>query len=694
MKTRFLLISALLVSALMGCSKESNDMIDEAVNPKEANFSIFVKGENTKTTNSGMSTLWASGDKINVFHAEAGSTTYVNDHDFITSESSSTATFSGTLGEALTAAKYDWYAFYPHNSNITTPSGPTWSTTIGSASNGYQSQTNYGTTAHICGDNYPIAGKAVNVNKADSPQITMSHVSSLLKIHITNNSGSDVTISSIGFVAPTDIIGDYKISFNGNSPSFVARGSSYVSKTAKLSITGGTAISNGSSEDFYLAVKPFTADEDSEIRIVVNNVQKTMTVPAGGYTFTHGKMKTINLSYEKPSYDQLVYIPLGISGNAYTDWSNVPGTKSSAVYAGHSFPNDNNYIQIKNGSPSGIISTTSGGCINKITVKWNSATTDGRSVSIYGKNSPFTSSADLYDENTRGTLIGTIAKGTSTEVSATNYFEYIGIVASGALYMDEVGVYWGDAKTRVAAPTNVNASVSGTTINVTWTDVAFNVGSYIVTCTDQEPQVISQGTQSASFTSLPNGTYNITVQAVPSDVTLATGTKAYSDVVSTTATVTAAVTEVWKETALSSIGSSDVFVIVGTKDGGSTYFVMPNNNGTTAPPATSITITTSGSDKVVSGNVLDIWKWNVSVTSGLYTFYPNGDHTKWLYFTNTNNGVKVGTGEAKAFTYESSKLQYTFDATTRILSVYNTQDWRCYTSGASNVVVSFFVLQP
>ena len=134
----------------------------------------------------------------------------------------------------------------------------------------------------------------------------------------------------------------------------------------------------------------------------------------------------------------------------------------------------------------------------------------------------------------------------------------------------------------------------------------------------------------------------------------------------------------WSETAITALTSSDIFVIVGNN--GSNY-AMTNNNGTgSAPTATSVTI----SDGKISGTVADNLKWNISgnATDG-YTFYPNGSTTTWLYCTNTNNGVRVGTNDNKAFTIRSGYLYNT--ATKRYVGIYNSSDWRCYTSSSTNI---------
>ena len=134
----------------------------------------------------------------------------------------------------------------------------------------------------------------------------------------------------------------------------------------------------------------------------------------------------------------------------------------------------------------------------------------------------------------------------------------------------------------------------------------------------------------------------------------------------------------WIETAIGDLGASDVFVIVGNN--GSTYAMTNDNKASSAPGASSVTIADSKITSDVAGNI----KWNISgnATDG-YTFYPNGDSESWLYCTNTNNGVRVGTNTNKTFAISGGYLKHS--GTSRYVGIYNSQDWRCYTGTDGNI---------
>ena len=142
----------------------------------------------------------------------------------------------------------------------------------------------------------------------------------------------------------------------------------------------------------------------------------------------------------------------GVSGNNYKEWSGK-SDQSSAVYAGNS-AGGNESIQLRsNNSNSGIVSTSSGGTLTKVTVTWSSSTTSGRTLDVYGKNTAYSAATDLYSTNNQGTLLGTIVYGKSTEFTITGSYTFVGVRSnSGALYLTDITFTYGseDTATNVA----------------------------------------------------------------------------------------------------------------------------------------------------------------------------------------------------------------------------------------------------
>lgn len=138
----------------------------------------------------------------------------------------------------------------------------------------------------------------------------------------------------------------------------------------------------------------------------------------------------------------------------------------------------------------------------------------------------------------------------------------------------------------------------------------------------------------------------------------------------------------WEKTDLTALSSSDVFLIVDL----TSKTAINSSNGTKSAP-TAVSVTLSDDQSSVTGDVADELKWNVSSSGNGYVFYPNGSTTTWLYCTNNNNGVRVGTGTDKTFTaYSSGNYSGLYNTgQKRYVGVYNKQDWRCYTSSTGNI---------
>lgn len=252
----------------------------------------------TKTSNDGLDTKWAAEDQINLFHAEAGTTTYVNDKSFTVDEGLA-GNFSGTLTSALDGTKkYDWYANYPYDSYQKTPAGVSKSTgayiTVGGTA---QIQTGNNSKAHLSGTACPLYGIAKDVAAADKPAIVMKNLASVVAIKVTNALDDALTVTSVAFTSTESIVGQYYIDYSGDAPVYKERSNSYVSATANLSVTNGTAIAKNASATFYIAIKPHKAAKDSKLTIAVNGVEKTLTLPKD-VTFTAGSIKTIGYKYE------------------------------------------------------------------------------------------------------------------------------------------------------------------------------------------------------------------------------------------------------------------------------------------------------------------------------------------------------------------------------------------------------------
>ncbi len=357
MKNLFSALGMALVASfsLVSCAEDRLAPVDNASGegvPFEISTVI------TKTTNDGLSTKWATGDQINLFHAEAGTTTYVNDKAF-TVDSDLAGKFTGELTSALADGKsYDWYANYPYSSYQTTPAGVDKSTgayvTIGGTT---QTQTGNDSKAHLSEKACPLYGVAKGVASDAMPALAMKNLASVVAIKVTNTLDDALTVTSVGFTSTEDIVGTYYIDYSGDAPIYKASGDKYVNSTANLTVSGGTAIAKDGSATFYIAIKPHTVAKDSKLTIAVNDVEKTLTLTKD-ITFTAGSIKTIG--YKMDQSDQ-VTLPWSIDGTGGSAvWTSTLGLSQSGLGTDYKsanspylskFDTDGDYVQVKYDSP-------------------------------------------------------------------------------------------------------------------------------------------------------------------------------------------------------------------------------------------------------------------------------------------------------------------------------------------------------
>ena len=298
---RSIITSGVILAASFTLTNCALELVNSDENFNEGiPFEICAGSVDTKTTLDGLATKWASGDAINLFHAATGTAKYVSDGSFATTDAGQkSGLFTGNLASALEADEsYDWYALYPYSEYISTPAntGTKGYVTVGGK---IQTQDGLNSMAHLCGEVCPLYGIANDVSSDDTPAIEMNHLTSIIEIKVTNNSGRPLTVGNVSFTAPEDIVGTYYIDFVSDPVVYTGSGASYVSSTASLSVKNAEAIANGSSATFYIAVKPFEAVAGNDLKIKVNGYEKIVTVPdRQSVEFSAGKIKTLSFKYD------------------------------------------------------------------------------------------------------------------------------------------------------------------------------------------------------------------------------------------------------------------------------------------------------------------------------------------------------------------------------------------------------------
>ena len=328
-----------------------------------------------------------------------------------------------------------------------------------------------------CGDCWAFAGWSTNSECSTAPE----------------HAGGE-NAATHGITTPTTLYAVYRkgetseYSTEPSCPTYtitwVVNGETYSTGTPTTSTnecTGITTLPTAPSNSTLSCADKFMGWSESTLTGTGNDAPDDLfTNAAGAPTIDENKtfyavFASIDDENTTTETDNLTCTLTGITGTAYTSWSGK-SNNSSAVYAGKSSESQTNkVIQIKSsGSNTGLITTTSGGLAKKITITWSNENTSGRTISIYGKNSAYSAPTDLFSEtaSTQGASLGNIVYGTSTELTITGDYAFIGIrSSSGAAYLTNVAIQWENAAYKdyvtgcCPAYTITGATTSGTAVS-------------------------------------------------------------------------------------------------------------------------------------------------------------------------------------------------------------------------------------
>jgi hypothetical protein len=147
------------------------------------------------------------------------------------------------------------------------------------------------------------------------------------------------------------------------------------------------------------------------------------------------------------------------SYGSYTATSTASGVAYSALFA------PNKYIQIRTtNNNSGIVSTKSDKKVKSVSITFNTGTTSGQVVNVYGKATAYIAPSDLYSSTaeTVGTKIGTLSYATGSTTYSIEFkdndgneynFNYVGLRSNkGAIYIDKIVITYEGEAAKVELP--------------------------------------------------------------------------------------------------------------------------------------------------------------------------------------------------------------------------------------------------
>lgn len=515
-----LTFAAFAAVAAISCSKEvapivvDEKPIDTPVEtisieaPVAMTFTGITDNEpGTKTVLSGADINWNPAEKIYLFDGTAPRA-FTSENDAV----ASTVTFSGSASSASS-----YYAVYPSG----TISGKVISTTI---------PVIQAATANSFAPKANVAVAYTEALSTDGNVLQFKNVGAVVKFQLSN---SDVRKVKLEAINGEKMAGPVNVTF-GEGANFTS--AIVAAKAEPCVVLDGGASNLSADTPYYLAIYPNTyaggfkitlIKADGSFRSFSNKTSQTL---ARNDLMNLDKLPEVTSWKVGGAVDVLTRATTGVDDGAtsYSDWVDKKAT-SSAVYAGNS-AGDHNTIQLRSkNSNSGIVTTTSGGKVVKVSVSWNTNTASGRTLDIYGKNTAYTAASELYDNSSKGTKLGSIVYGTSTELDITGDYTYIGVRSyDGALYLDELDITWGNPSITpptlpsVEAPSTSITNISGTTVGLAGGDITFDVVSNVPwTVATNQPSYssvsVSGNKVTVTFSTLDSGTRDAIITVTPAE---------------------------------------------------------------------------------------------------------------------------------------------------------------------------------
>lgn len=439
MKKSVLIIAMMAACSFIACQKEQERKLTPVDKPeKEIVLTTITAsaGEvETKTSVDGLQVKWSKNDVIAVADEDEN----MVDFELQGEGGVASGSFNGDLGGKALGT----YAVYPNTTNSAISGSTVYVDYLDTWSYGKSEVPMYGVNDGTGTYSFHNIGGAI--------QISYSHVPAAAKyfyITETHTGGAEKYITGTVLITDLDSTPAVDLSYlDGQSvliDDVVPDGSGNVTVVVPIPAATGYNFSVELLDDGLDPI-PGSVKNATNKTVAANRITRFPVI-------------------EIPKVDVIDRALTGIGeGSGYGSWSGKNGSSSSAVYAGNSAGGkaaDNPSIQIRSTNNSGIITTTTGGLARQVEVFWNSALTIDRTINVYGRQSSYTSTADLFAVETQGVLLGAISfdssdPSTSNTLSIAGDYPFIGLCSSsGAIYIDQILVSWvTDNRPSLTAPT-------------------------------------------------------------------------------------------------------------------------------------------------------------------------------------------------------------------------------------------------
>ena len=522
-----LCIAALGTAAIVSCQKETVDVQDT---PKSSTAIMSVNADavQTKTSIDEVSASeyninWSKGDAIACYEVaqveEEGSvvaTVLGKVSSTPLSEASASASFIMDFSGNEGSAPFSYIFAYPASKY--TKSNNTYRVEIPEKQT--FSSTSFDKDADVL-ISRPITSQASRPTSVDAEfERIGATVLMNIKAPATTEKVRSITFSTTegnirGYVKVNPLLGTYEneIYSGGQSITLTPNESMTYSGTipvwfrmGAITLTNNFTVVVTTNSKIYSKVVDLTAGEGRSIEFTNSGLTK-FNVNMTSVTGT-----------DNPSVDDGIYYIVAKGGdNYYALSSTANGTRLSYQILEDFDPSSEHYIS------------------NESSLEWTITNEDDAIVIEQGagnyltpaEKGASTGSTKKTYTLARGSSEGTLLlnsvnlNGYGLRLNVGNYFGFYNSAVSATMVGD---MYFmpKDPRTRVAAPSNVDAGVDGTTISVIWSDAEdSNIDHYKVSLlladVEKDATNVEVGEEVCEFTDLSDGNYSISIEAVPTN---------------------------------------------------------------------------------------------------------------------------------------------------------------------------------
>ena len=652
-----------------GCQK--NEMKDADNDFKgTSTFELVADIAQTKTTlDPDYAVDWEEGDLIYMVTSDGTwGAPYADDKDAVTIAEFAYADGKFSTTSEIAAGEYTFKAIYASTSQKSFHRGASTTHKLEAV----QAQDCDAPTAHIKANDALVGTFTATIPMEEVAKVKMAHLYTLMQVNVKNGTGAEIVVTKFEMTAAdADLAGVFNVE-SFETPSISTK--SGASSTITVNVANGT-VKAGESLPVYFVMAPL-ADYSGDVTFKVtdasgNTYTKTVTLK-NNMTFAAGKYNTT--PYTISSADVVEPEPANVT------WDLTQASYSSANTDKVTWTSDYVNLSLEQGNSKTLANNHLGGTNdNDHTRVYKDQIMTFAPVGKYQieKIEYFATDAGYVDMLTKSTWTNAnvSSSGTTVTIIPDNGHTDVSVTIGEATRFTAITVYYSLDEDYVL-PTVESLVVSGQTTEFVQ-NATFSFDGTVTAIYTNGKEVDVTESVTVSTPDLTNtGTKEVTVTYMDGETPV---TATYDITV-----VEASAVSGWILTSFADLKEGDQVVIVGIKS--STRYAMSNDKGTGSGPAPVI-VATSG-NKLAEEPATNI-VWYVGEDGNNRIFYATAAKDKWLYCKSDNNGVRVGTNAAKTFAWSNDYLQHI--GTSRYLGIYNTQDWRCYTSHtATNIANQTF----